>query len=719
LQGLDLGVLPACAASLQAAVVSGLCTATPSFRFVQDGVQSPSMAVFQPVYKTAGVPGAEPRGLLGFVAAVVHLPELLTRGLNATSMRHGRLQAALVDYSQGVAPEVLAAYQLEQERLAAWLRASPTHLPPEFYADPVPIFGRAYAFLALPGSDFWRYALLGRPGLIVVGGLLLTGLLAGFVAYSRHEQIRLEAQVRTRTEALRASEERFRQLVETSADAISLIRAGVFVDCNTATTRFLGLPSKDALIGKTPLDISPPLQPDGRSSEEKAADVMRMAEEAGHHSFDWLHTRADGSTVLVDVMLTPVTVRGTRLLMAVWRDITERRKAQEAQLALERHLLERQKLESLGILAGGIAHDFNNILMAILGYAELAQEQVTYGSSLHEDLRQIMAAARRAADLCAQMLAYTGKGALTRQPVQLRTLIQEMNDLLRLSISKKVHLDIALTDVPPVIGDASQLGQVVLNLIINASEAMEGREGTVSVGLVERIVDGASLPAYFFDREMDPGSYALLTVKDTGCGMDDATRKRIFEPFFTTKFTGRGLGLAAVLGIVKAHHGTMGLETAPGAGTTFHVLLPTAVATTAPAAGAAPPIEATPVPLDQACILLVDDEPQVLAVAAKTLQRAGYEVLTAEGGREAVECFRSRPDDIALVILDLTMPDIDGLEAVPLLRAINPYVRVVLSSGFSREDVSKRLGTERVQGVLQKPYARRDLLDMVARILEG
>jgi PAS domain S-box-containing protein len=289
--------------------------------------------------------------------------------------------------------------------------------------------------------------------------------------------------------------------------------------------------------------------------------------------------RADGTEFPIEASISQSPVSGQILYTAIVRDITERIRADEDRLALERKLMHTQKLESLGVLAGGIAHDFNNLLQAIMGHTELALLDVEPGSNAGESLAQVALAARRAADLTGQMLAYSGKGHFVVAPLDLTTLVIEMASLLRASIPRQVVVRYQVaTRLPPVIGDEAQLRQVALNLIVNAAEAIGSSVGEIVVTTGARAVNQAFLATTYLAGDLPEGEYTYLAVSDTGCGIDEEMAALIFEPFFTTKFTGRGLGLAAVLGIVRGHHGAIHVQSAPELGSTFTVLLPRASA---------------------------------------------------------------------------------------------------------------------------------------------
>ncbi|MFH1567274.1 MAG: PAS domain S-box protein [Gemmatimonadota bacterium] len=412
---------------------------------------------------------------------------------------------------------------------------------------------------------------------------------------------------------------------------------------------------------------------------------------------------------------------GEEIVGRVWsfRDITARRRAEAERLRLEQQMQQTQKLESLGVLAGGIAHDFNNILTTVLGNAQLSLMELSPMSPARTSIREIEKAAQHAADLCRQMLAYSGRSSFPRESVDLGELIAEMAHLLRASVSKKAVLKLeAEPGQPPVSADPSQIRQIVMNLVINASDALDERAGGV-IGVAVEVIqcDAASLRATELADDLEPGPYLCLEVTDTGSGMDAATRARIFEPFFTTKFTGRGLGLAAVLGIVRAHRGAISVESDPGRGTTFRILLPAMAAADRKATRARP--AAAEEWRGRGTVLLVDDEESVRSVVGRMLERLGFATVTAADGAEAVAEFRQRGPEFNLVLLDLTMPGMDGAEAFGELRRLDPEVRVVLTSGYSEEDVAGRFAGQGLAGVLQKPYSVDGLKEVLARLLPG
>ncbi|RJP22436.1 MAG: response regulator [Deltaproteobacteria bacterium] len=424
-------------------------------------------------------------------------------------------------------------------------------------------------------------------------------------------------------------------------------------------------------------------------------------------------TRKGEETTYVSAMNTPIPSKGL-MVSTVW-DVTAHMRAEEEQRKLDRKVQHAQRLESLGMLAGGIAHDFNNILMAVLGHAELAMVKLSPLSPARGALAEIVTAAHHAADLCRQMLTYSGRTSGPVARIGLRELVEEMAHLLKTAISKKAILNLNLDhDLLPIQGDPSQIRQILMNLIINASESIGDRSGVITVSAGATRCDREYLESTELGDAIPPGLYMHLEVADTGCGMDARTKERIFEPFFSTKFAGRGLGLAAALGIVRAHKGALKVYSEPGRGTTFKILFPALeekVSDEKPSA----PTEWR----GKGTVLLVDDEQSLCALGARMLEHLGFHVLTASDGREAVDLYRKRPGEIDLVLMDLTMPHMDGGEAFGELRRINPDIRVILSSGYSRDDVAGRFAGKNLAGVLQKPYTIAKLTEALSAVMPG
>ena len=382
----------------------------------------------------------------------------------------------------------------------------------------------------------------------------------------------------------------------------------------------------------------------------------------------------------------------------------------EDQRRAERLLHQRQKLESIGVLAGGVAHDFNNLLVGIIGGVTYALEVLPPDHEVRPVLEMAFKASDRAAHLTRQMLAYAGKGGFQVENVDLAQIVRATWQLIQASIPGSVDVKLRIRpDLPPIHADPTQLQQIVMNLIINASEAIPaGRQGIV---IVSTSVERLDAPASTGSADLDPGDYVVLEVSDNGCGIEPADLGKVFDPFFTTKFMGRGLGLAAVDGIVRRNKGSIEVDSSPGQGSTFRVRLP-ASSPSHEIPASEPPNE--PAKSSSGRILLVDDEPIVCNTARTALERAGHVVQVATGGREAVEMVSASPHGYSLVLLDLGMPEFDGEQTLDAIRSINPGLPVVICSGYSDADVQRRLRGKPVTGFLQKPFDFRTLKSKVA-----
>lgn len=405
-----------------------------------------------------------------------------------------------------------------------------------------------------------------------------------------------------------------------------------------------------------------------------------------------------------------------QIYVGVMENVTERRQAEDEHRHLEEKVRQTQKLESLGVLAGGIAHDFNNLLTAVLGNASLVLDELSHQSPLRPMLEDIDQTARRAADLCRQMLAYSGKGRFFVCPLSISDIVLEMGQMLAVSVSKKAILRYDLDEgVPSVEGDPTQIRQIVMNLIINASEALGEGEGEIVISSGRMACDRGFLRQTQLGEDLPAGEYVFLQVSDTGCGMDAETLGKIFDPFFTTKFTGRGLGLAAVLGIVRGHKGTLRVTSEPEKGTRFMVLFPAMESEVEH-----PVVKVETVAWHgKGTVLLVDDEEKVRDICRKMLEHLGFDVLVAGDGREALQVYERHRGKISCVLLDLTMPRMDGNETLRELRRLDPEACVVMCSGYDSRDVVRNAGQEGLAGFIQKPYDIPNLVEALKPLTEA
>ncbi|MCG8591731.1 MAG: ATP-binding protein [Proteobacteria bacterium] len=400
-----------------------------------------------------------------------------------------------------------------------------------------------------------------------------------------------------------------------------------------------------------------------------------------------------------EAMAGPLVVALGRIQFARERARNEAEKAE-----LQRRFLEAQKSESLALMAGGVAHDFNNLLTGVLGNAALAREQVGETDEIATLLAAIETSASRAADLAQQMLTYSGRAESERQSCDLEAVVREMRSLLGASIPKGVRLEIeSAGDSHFVHADPTQMRQMVMNLITNGAQAIGDAPGEVRVRVAREVSEGNEL--------------VVLEVRDTGCGMDEATRERLFDPFFTTKEDGRGLGLAAVLGIVRSHGGRITIESELGRGSLFKVTLHATEARTPARPSRAPSPGANASAEAGGRVLVIDDEEAVRSLARRKLERVGFEVEEAADGAAGLALFESRPRDFRLVVLDLTMPEVNGVEVYERIRAIAQEVPILLSSGFSDRHLPAALAADPKVRMLPKPYRPTDLADAVSSLL--
>jgi len=436
--------------------------------------------------------------------------------------------------------------------------------------------------------------------------------------------------------------------------------------------------------------------------------LHEQVKRAGRWEGELTHTRKDGSELKVASRWSrregDAEVGG---ILQINTDITDQRRIEEQM----RHT---QKLESLGVLAGGVAHDFNNLLTGILGNASLALETIGPNSPNRRLIEEAIKAAERAAELTRQLLAYAGKGRFVMRTLDLSALVREISGLVQTSFPKHVQLRMQLAEgLPGIDADPGQLQQIVMNLVINGAEAIGPEGGSVLVQTALQEVDEPYIGTMSSAGELlRPGRYVALEVHDSGSGMDEETLSKIFDPFFSTKFAGRGLGLSAVLGIVRAHKGALKVYSEPGRGTSFKVLLPVSEH---PVANAAPAPKGE---LQGAgTVLVVDDEEIVRTTARHTLQRYGYQSIVAENGAAALEAYKASGGAVSLVLLDLTMPVMSGEETLRQLQLLNPGVKVLLTSGYNEVEAVQRFAGKGLAGFIQKPYTAAALAEKVKEVL--
>jgi PAS domain S-box-containing protein len=517
----------------------------------------------------------------------------------------------------------------------------------------------------------------------------------------------LERKVKVQGEELLESGAMVKGIIEYAPAAVALKSLeGRFLIVNPRMETMLGR-SQAELAGKGNREIFPAELATRLNEREERVLGLRQAvevEEQWTHADGGLHDYLIHVFPLVDALgqCWGVGIIGT--------DVTERRRADQV-------LLQSQKMESLGLLAGGIAHDFNNLLGALQGNLDLAKLELAGTGAVPEPLRQMEGVVDHATRLVGQILTYAGRAPFKLEPLDLNQLVEEMIHLLRASISPQAVICYDPDpDLARIEGDASQIQQVVMNLVLNASEALGESAGTITIRTGMEFLGGPYLRSVYEGQELAPGMHVSLEVADTGPGMNAETRNRVFEPFFTTKFAGRGLGLSAILGIVRSHRGGIRVYSEPGMGTQFKIVLP---AKGTAQALAEPEPEAV---LDgfrgSGTVLVVDDEDGIRATAVKLLNHMGFNAIQAADGSEAVRILERQGEGIRLILMDLTMPKMDGVEAYLELRRRGVLVPVILTSGFHEREALRRFRGQGLAGFLQKPYKYSVLMKMVRASLE-
>jgi PAS domain S-box-containing protein len=512
-------------------------------------------------------------------------------------------------------------------------------------------------------------------------------------------------------EALRESEQRFMDVLYHSEDAILLIGDNTFIDCNEATARMLGYSTCHEFLQTHPSKLSPPQQPDGRSSFEKAEEMMRLARTGGFHRFEWMHRRANGEDFPVEVSLTPIIHGGKILIYCVWRDITKRKQAEDEHKKLEEQLRQSQKLETIGTMAGGIAHDFNNILVPIMAYTDMLLDEYDGASETQTSLKQIRTAATRARDLVKQILTFSRQSEPVKRLLRIQSVIEESLGLLRSSIPTSIRIDKKLEAKEYYIeADATQIQQVMMNLCINAVHAMQNMNSEPILEVRLRQIEMTGETCHTCGTPIT-GRYVLLAVKDNGSGISAEARERMFEPFFTTKEVGQGtgLGLSVVLGIVKSHKGHIIVNTQQDHGTEICVYFPLVTASAESNTSASTLNHNIN---SRTRILLVDDEEDVRNACEQMLRRKGYQVDSVESSLQALEKIQN-VKLYDLVLTDYTMPDSNGTKLARQLRFsgyTNPILLMTGNNAGLDMDECRQCG---IHSVVLKPMTTDELIKHV------
>jgi two-component system cell cycle sensor histidine kinase/response regulator CckA len=709
--GFDLMTGPT-RAFLDDARATNRITLTGQIRLVQVPAGQHGLIMIAPVWRIARPdepPAAEV--FAGYVQAVFLAQDLLERAV--TAQPDPLLDMLFIDASEPD-PARRVLYYRPADELAPRVPAPTVE---EFNRGliqelPIPIGGRDWRVVYRPHAGWMEEQFSSLAWVRTGGVLVITLLLVGLVRLLGRRAAQIEREVVERTAELAESRRELDTLLHALPGAAFRC---LFDDKLTALfvsegmLAMTGYPAEEFIAGRV---LIPQLTVPADRPVVHAAIAGAVA---GRQPFEieYRYLHRDGQEKWVLVRGRPIydATDQLRFLEGLAIDVTALKRAEQERIDIERRLLEGQKLESLGMMAGGIAHDFNNILTSVLGNASLARSLVAGEAGDH--LAQIENAARRAADLCAQLLAYAGKGKLVTERVNLSELVRGTASLLEVTISKNTRLELQLAgQLPPVLADITQLRQIVMNLVINAADAIGEMPGRITVRTFACQADPALFQQAQGRPELPAGPYVALEVTDNGSGMSPETIARIFEPFFSTKFSGRGLGLAAVRGIVQSHQGALFVESQPGAGAIFRLLLP---ATQGPAVPSAPPLAvpaAAPARLN-GLVVVVDDEETVRGVVADVLETFGATVLPAAGGEEALGLLRAHGDRVALVLLDLTMPGLSGEETLRRFRLMNVRAPVILMSGYSETETMTRTRDLGVAGFIQKPF---EIATLLARV---
>ena len=704
--GYDLKTSPT-ATALESARQSRQLVMTGQFRLAQEQQDKLGVIMIWPVFRAVVSAPHETPAVLGFAQAVFSVEDMLESTRARTLNPRSIIDMMFVDDSESNLARRILFYR------PASPPALPTAAPTEqefrqgIYDEyPLPIGGRNWKILYRPQAGWLAGQVTPLPWVRAAGLGAITLLLVGLVSILGRRSAVIAREVTERTAELNES----RRLIDSLLHALPGMayrcrfhRQLEVIYVSEGASRLTGHPADDFIWGKVQFRQLIHREDVGRVRAATRAALRdhrdleveyRLIARDGTEK--WVLSRGRG-VYGEDGML--------QFLEGLAIDITASKQAEADKLAIERKLLEGQKLESLGLLAGGIAHDFNNILTGILGHANLARFKLGEESVIVPHLRKIELATARAAKLCQQMLAYAGKSSFLIEPVDVSQLVQETLPLLHTSLASRARLQLNLSPQPTVVmADATQLRQIIMNLVLNAAESAGEREGEIHITTGVRRFDQEFLRAARDGDALEPDEYVFAEVRDNGCGMAPETMAKIFDPFFTTKFAGRGLGLAAVRGIVRGHHGTLHVASVLGQGSTFTLLLPPSQERVA-----------TALPLPEKSrsysgkVLVIDDKATVREATSGLLSTLGFTVVTATNGTQGIAQFCSGPADFALVMLDLTMPGMSGEETLAALRGIAPKVRILLISGYSENARAARLAGTVPVGFLQKPYTREAL----------
>jgi len=548
--------------------------------------------------------------------------------------------------------------------------------------------------VAIPMKPYFGVAAEQRKSTFLSHALVWLIGTAGIILFSRN--------IRKQQDHLGKSEQKYRLLFESNPHPMWVydLENLAFLMVNNAAVKKYGY-SREEFLAMTIKDIRPP--EDVPALIENVTGVTEGIDEAGI----WRHRKKDGAVIFADITSHVLTFQGRRAELVLAHDVTERRR-------LEDQLLQAQKMEAVGLLAGGIAHDFNNILSAIIGYGNLVQMKMAADDPLRNHIDHILTSAERAAVLTQSLLAFSRKQIINPQPVNVNDCIAKMEKLLQRLIREDIEFTTRRADEDIIVmADAGQLEQVLMNLATNARDAMPDG-GLLTIETKQQEIGEDFIRTHNYGM---PGPYAVISVTDTGIGMDAKTKERIFEPFFTTKETGKGtgLGLAIVYGIVKQHNGYINVYSEPGTGTTFKIYLPVSSA----AAGRHEPGKPTELKRGTETVLVAEDDEDLRDLTRSVLKEFGYTIIMAENGEDAVQKFLVNKDAVRLLILDVIMPKKNGKEVYEEAKAIRPGIKALFISGYTADIVHKKGFLDQTLHFISKPFSPDELLRKVRDVLDG
>lgn len=527
------------------------------------------------------------------------------------------------------------------------------------------------------------------------------------------------------------SKETLEYILDFLPDAMFAIdKEGRVIQWNRALEEMTGVKAED-ILGKGDYEVALPFY--GQKRKVLAHYAMEIDEKDIEKNYSLI--KREGNVLIAEVYVpfpgyrkegawlwgraAPLYDKDKNIIGAVEivRDITERKKMEEERLALERRIVESEKNKSIEILSAGVAHDFNNILMAILGYADLIQVSMNNEETVKKSINEIKKAVLRGSELSQQMLRFAGKTKILFENIKINNIVNDIIDLLKVSISRKINLIFSSgSNEIMVKGDPTQLRQIVLNLVLNAAEAIGDKSGTINIDIDCMYLEKTFINSKLSGFELEEGKYIKLTIEDTGCGMDEYTLKHLFEPFFTTKFTGRGLGMAEVLGIIKAHKGAIMVSSSPNKGSVFDIYLP-AVSS-----------ETTLESLDyndrkmlnrfSGTAMIADDEEAIRISVSSMLKRLGFEVFISSNGEDALRMYRNLYNKPDIIFLDILMPEMDGVELLNEIRKINPSQKIIFISGYTGNKINLAGLNERITSFLRKPFDIYMLSETISLLLK-